>query len=361
MALLEYANRTVQQLVTKSVVNSFYAADPLMKKLLDANRVKRSGGSSIKMVRIKSGHSDLTEINSSNINVPLVKKETFGSLTGDWAKFLKPLIIPHVDRDRASDPAEAKRLVQDTVTAAMTDTKNKVLRQIYIGNESTLKGLSSLAPDFATGTSTGLENGALQFDSPKGQEASEPAYLGQARLYDETNFVDHWHNQYVAHTGIGTDYIETMEEIKLLADSFADDAKGITLAICSNSDLVAIGKEARSYPGANAGAIMYTPADVASGAIHTPLHHLAGVSHYPNRWMTAANIGRTGAVYLLNPESIEWWVNANNSFRVTKFYDGLNTSNVDGSIAFLVLEAQLVITNLLTQGATSTTAVTVAM
>ena len=77
MALLEYANRTVPQLMKKSV-HSFFASDPLLKKLLDSNQVKRSGGSSIKLVRIKSGHSDLTEINSSNISVPLVKKETFG-------------------------------------------------------------------------------------------------------------------------------------------------------------------------------------------------------------------------------------------------------------------------------------------
>ncbi|QDP54538.1 MAG: hypothetical protein Unbinned2514contig1000_30 [Prokaryotic dsDNA virus sp.] len=360
MALIEYASRTVPKLVEKSV-NSFYNADPLLKKLLDKNQVKQTGGSSIKMVRIKSGHSDLVEINSSNISVPLVKRDTFGSLTGDWARFVKPVIIPHVDRDRAADPAEAKRLVQDTVTAAMTDTRNRVLRQIYTGSEATLKGLGSLngspnAGGFSTGTSTGLENGALYFGTPTEQASAATPYLGQARLEDTTNFEDNWHNQYKVCT-VGSSFLKTLEELKLMADSYADN-EGISLGICSNSTLVEIGAEARAYPGAsgNATALVYSVDDVEKGKIHPSITVYNGVMFHPNRYMAAATTttyGENNAVYLLNPNDISWWVNAGNSFRSTKFFDGLSTSNIDADISYIILECQLVVNNLLTQACTS--------
>tara|TARA_Y100001938_G_scaffold142541_1_gene213984 strand:+ start:218 stop:1309 length:1092 start_codon:yes stop_codon:yes gene_type:complete len=359
----------------KKSVHSFFASDPLLKKLLDANQVKRSGGSSIKLTRIKSGHSDLVEISSTNIQVPLVKQETFGSLTGDWGRYIKPMIIPHVDRDRAADPAEAKRLVQDTVAAVMTDAKNRVMRQIYIGNEAGLKALGSLnggrdnnastgniVGGFSTGTSTGLENGALVFDSPTLQAASGVTYLGQARLEDTTNFTDHWHNQF-GDADIGTEFVEQLETVKLLADSYSDDPNGITLGICSNASLVNIGAEARAYPGGagtSASAMVYTTDDVDKGRVHRPLSVIAGVAFYGNRFMTdalmdssAAGTKHTEHVYLLNPSGIEWWVNANNNFRTTEFYDGLKTSNVDADIAYCILECQFVVTNLMIQGCTA--------
>lgn len=367
MALIEYANRTVPQLMKKSI-HSFFAADPLLKKLLDANQVKRTGGTNIKLTRIKSGHSDLVEITSTNISVPLVKKETFGSLTGDWGRYIKPMIIPHVDRDRAADPAEAKRLVQDTVAAVMTDAKNRVMRQIYIGNEAGLKALGSLnggrgtASGFVTGTSTGLQNGALFFDTPANQETAALTYLGQARLNDDTNFVDHWHNQY-DDADIGSDYLESMETVKLLADSYSDDPNGITLGVCSNASLVGIGAEARAYPGgSNAGAIVYTTDDVDKGRVHQTLKVINGVSFYGNRFMASNavtnNMDTVGSphtehTYLLNPSGIEWWVNSNNNFRTTEFYDGLKTSNVDADIAYCILECQFVVSNLMIQGCTS--------
>lgn len=371
MALLEYANRTVPQLMKKSV-HSFFASDPLLKKLLDSNQVKRSGGSSIKLVRIKSGHSDLTEINSSNISVPLVKKETFGSLTGDWGRYIKPMIIPHVDRDRSADPAEAKRLVQDTVAAVMTDAKNRVMKQIYIGNESGLKALGSLnggrdnagalVGGFSTGTSTGLENGALVFDTAVAQAASGATYLGQARLNGAGDGNDNWFNQFVI-ADIGADYIEGMEEAKLLADSYSDDPNGITLAICSNTNLVQIGAEARAYPGGTSSpstsAIVYTTDDIDKGRVHSHLSVIGGVAHYGNRFMsdslmdTGAGTAHSEHVYLLNPSGIEWWVNANNNFRTTEFYDGLKTSNVDADIAYCILECQFVVTNLMIQACTA--------
>ena len=72
--------------------------------------------------------------------------------------------------------------------------------------------------------------------------------------------------------------------------------------------------------------------------------------------MTAATLGVTGGasiaagVYMLNPNTIEYWVNANNDFRVTKFSDHLETSNVDADVGYIILEVQLAVTNLMANG-----------
>ena len=112
MALLEYATLTVPDVVKKSVV-SFYNRDPLLKALQSRMQVKRSGGTQVRVVRVKSGHSDVTEINETNLSVPLAKRETLSAMTGDWAKYIKPVILPHIDRDRMSSKEEVKRFVQD--------------------------------------------------------------------------------------------------------------------------------------------------------------------------------------------------------------------------------------------------------
>ena len=101
MALLEYATLTVPDVVKKSVV-SFYNRDPLLKAMQGRMQVKRSGGTNVRVVRVKSGHSDVTEINETNLSVPLAKRETLSAMTGDWAKYIKPSILPHIDSDRMS-------------------------------------------------------------------------------------------------------------------------------------------------------------------------------------------------------------------------------------------------------------------
>ena len=85
-----------------------------------------------------------------------------------------------------------------------------------------------------------------------------------------------------------------------------------------------------------------------------------GVQYYSNRWMTNTRMqrglgggGRTQHCYLLNPSGIEYWVNANNDFRVTKFSDHLEVSNTDADVGYIILEVQFAVSNLLTQGAVS--------
>ena len=210
MALLEYASFTVPDVVKKSVV-SFYNQDPLLQALQSRHKVKRSGGTEVRIRRVKSGHSQVTEINATNMSVPLSKTETFGTLTGDWARYIKPIVLPHYDRDRMQSKEDRANWVKDTTEAAMMSLKNDVLRRLYVGNASTtaLSGLGSLNGEYGNGTSSGFERGALEFKTPADQASDGNSYLGQARLNDATDHVNNWHNQFaLISTGIGTDFLK---------------------------------------------------------------------------------------------------------------------------------------------------------
>jgi len=361
MALLEYASFTVPDVVKKSVV-SFYNQDPLLQALQSRHKVKRSGGTEVRIRRVKSAHSQVTEINSTNMSVPLSKTETFGTLTGDWARYIKPIVLPHYDRDRMQSKEDRANWVKDTTEAAMMSLKNDVLRRLYVGNSSTtaLAGLGSLNGEYGNGTASGFTRGAIEFLSPAAQASAGNSYLGQARLNDSSNFVDNWHNQFASCSAIGTDFLKAAEEVKITADSFADDSEGISLGILSIANQVKLGEEVRSYPGgSNAGAIMYTPEDVKSGKAHPTVWMVGGIRYYSNRWMTAATMDssttRDQHVYLLNPNQIEYWVNANNDFRVTKFTDHLATSNQDADIGYIIMESQFAVPNLMANGAVANT------
>jgi len=358
MALLEYATLTVPDVVKKSVV-SFYNRDPLLKALQSRMQVKRSGGTQVRVVRVKSGHSDVTEINATNITVPLAKRETLSAMTGDWAKYIKPIILPHVDRDRMSSKEEVKRFVQDESQAAMQSLKNDVVRQLYIGNVSTLSGLGTLNGVKGTGTSSGFTNGALMFNTPAAQAASARTYLNETRVNDTTNFVDNWFNQYQAGATPGVDFLTKAEELKITADTYADDEEGISLAVLSIADHVLIGDEIRTVGSGAGPQLMYTVGDLTSGKSHPTVHMVNGVQYHANRWMTdagmadAAGTSLVNGVYFLNPNTIEYWINANNDFRVTKFSDHLETSNVDADVGYIILEAQFAVTNLMANGCSS--------
>ena len=363
MALLEYATFTVPDVVKKSVV-SFYNQDPLLQALQSRHKVKRSGGTEVRIRRVKSAHSQVVEINATNMSVPLSKTETFGTLTGDWARYIKPIILPHFDRDRMQSKEDRANWVKDTTEAAMMSLKNDVLRRLYIGDSTTtaLAGLGSLNGEYGNGTASGFARGAIEFVAPATQASTGNSYLAQARLNDATNHVNNWHNQFVAcATGIGTDFLKAAEECKITADSFADDSEGISLGILSIANQVKLGEEVRAYPGGsnNAAAIMYTPEDIKSGKAHPTVWMVGGVRYYSNRWMTSAGMDSSGTreqhVYLLNPNQIEYWVNANNDFRTTKFTDHLATSNQDADIGYIIMESQFAVPNLMANGAVAVT------
>jgi len=353
VALLEYTNRTVPDVVKKAVP-SFYSRDPYLKRLRSNGMVKRSGGTNVRVVRIKSGHSDEVQIDATNISVPLNKKETLSNMTGDWGKVIKPIILPHISLDRMSSKDEVKRYINDMSTAAMSGLMNRVCRQLYLGNVATLTQLGTLSGNVTGLTSTGFENGALRFQTPTAQAAAAVTYLGETRVEDTTNFEDNWYNQFVAHNGFGTDFLQTAEEVKITADSFCEDETGISLGVLSIADHVQLSEEVRTYPGGGGvSAINYTVDDIKAGKSHPTVVMAGGVQYFANRWMTDALVGSTDACYLLNPLGCEWWVNANNDFRVTEFTDHLKTSNQDADIGYIILEVQSAVPNLLISGCTS--------
>tara|TARA_R110000824_G_scaffold199734_6_gene383712 strand:+ start:3055 stop:4119 length:1065 start_codon:yes stop_codon:yes gene_type:complete len=351
MGLLEYATRTVPDVVKKAKA-SFYNRDPFLARLQSRQRVKRSGGTNVRVVRIKSGHSDVVEINATNLSVPLAKKETLSSMSGDWAKFIKPIILPHIDRDRMSSQADVKMWLQDMTTAAMLGLKNQACRQIYLGTESALAGLGTLNGTVTGLSSSGFENGALRFQTPVLQAAAGVTYLNETRVNDTTSFENNWFNQYADHGGLGTSFLKSAEEVKITADSYAEDEEGISLGVLAIADHVALGEEVRSYPGgSNASAITYTIDDLNKGRAHPTIHVAGGIQYYSNRWMSAHT--EIEPCYLLNPNGCEWWVNAGNDFRTTKFTDHLETSNQDADVGYIILEVQLAVPNLLVNGCMS--------
>ena len=361
MALLEYATLTVPDVVKKSVV-SFYNRDPLLKALQARMQVKRSGGSQVRVVRVKSGHSDVVEINETNLSVPLAKRETLSAMTGDWAKYIKPIILPHIDRDRMSSKEEVKRFVQDESNAAMQALRNDVTRQIYLGNVSNLLGLASLNGARISGTASGFANGALQFQSPAAQATEGLTYLNETRVNDVTNFVDNWFNQFETAT-MGTNFLSAAEKLKITADTFAEDEEGISLGVLGIADHVSLGDEVRTTGVSSGPQLMYTVGDITSGKANPTVHIVNGVQYHANRWMTAGSVVGSGGgavtnpVYLMNPNTIQYWVNANNDFRVTKFSDHLETSNVDADVGYIILEVQLAVTNPMANGAIAASAV----
>ncbi len=128
-------------------------------------------------------------------------------------------------------------------------------------------------------------------------------------------------------------------------------AKTKTLAKIANH--VAIGDAIRTY-GTMSG-LMYRPEDLDAGKAHKTVHVINGVKYFSNRFMTdarltaAGNTGDSDFVYLLNPNGIQYWVNANNDFRVTKFTDHTMHGNMDADVAYGFLEVQFCVNNPLIQ------------
>jgi hypothetical protein len=337
--------------VAKRDVLAFFNSEPLWKQLKAKNKVIRTGGTQVRVIRVKSEHSTVVQIDDSNLLVPSQKKQTLSPMTGDWAKYGKAIILPHPDLDRMQTREEKKRYIKAQTDACVQSLMNDFVRQLYIGTISNLLGFATFHGARTTGTSSGFQNGALQFLVPTSQTST---YLNETRSYDTTNEVNHWHNQFIAHSGIGTNFLRTVEKVKGRADTFDPGEGGISLGIVSIDDLALIGDEARAYPGGAGGTgVMYTPQDAASGKIHKLITSIGGVNYFANRWMTATNMGLTGACYLLNPDWIELWVNAGHDFQVGKFVNRLETTGEDADVAILLVELQAAIPNLMANGCTS--------
>lgn len=356
MSLLEYADRTVPDIVKKSVP-AFYNDDPMFKQLRSRGRIVRSGGSSVRVLRIKSGHSDATEIDGANIQVDLTKRDTTSAMSGDWGKYIKPIVLPHYDIDRMASAEDKARYVKDTTMAASLSMFNDVIQRIYVADrtgKNAFLACGTLNGNKSNGSKSGFTNGALRLQSPTAQAAAAVTYLNETRVEDTTRYEDNWYNQYKQHGGIGTNALRAIEEVKATADSFAQGGDGITIGILSIADFILLCDEIRSYPGGGGqSAVIYTAEDLEKGRVHKQIQQAAGIQFHANRWMTAARVGSTGVIWLLNPDGIEWWVNAGHDFKVSKFVDFLKTTGQDADVGFISLEAQFAVPGLLMCGAVS--------
>lgn len=356
MGLLEFANFTVPDVVKKSIP-SFYSQNPLLDAMRKRNKVIRSGGTNVRVPRIKSGHSDISELNGTNLEIPLAKKETFDFIFGDWARFVKPIILPHIDRDRMQSNEDKKRWVQDTTMAVMQSFQNSVARQMYVGDVSALTGFGTLNGKQTGLTASGFENGALQFEDATDTSFNQSGtYMNLTRTLDSVNDEDNWYNQYRSHSGFTATFLTSAEEVKMVADSYAEDNEGISIGLTSIFNHIEIGDVIRTY--SNSTGLMYRPEDLERGMAQKTIHVINGVKYYNSRFITDSRIdidasGDTGFVYLLNPNGIQYYVNANNDFRVTKFTDHTMHGNMDADVAYVFLESQLAVHQLLIQGCLS--------
>ena len=314
MGLLEFANFTVPDVVKKSIP-SFYSQNPLLDAMRKRNKVIRSGGTNVRVPRIKSGHSDISELNGTNLEIPLAKKETFDFIFGDWARFVKPIILTHIDSDRMQSNEDKKRWVQDTTIAVMQSFQNSVARQMYVGDVGALSGFGTLNGEKSGLTASGFERGALEFETPTQQSTTGNAYMNLARTEDTVDDQNNWYNQYKAHAGFSADFLTIAEELKITADSYAEDNEGISIGLTSIFNHVEIGDAVRSY-GTMSG-LMYRPEDLEKGMAQKTIHVINGVQYYNSRFITDARIQAVASstdtkfVYLLNPNGIQYYVNAN--------------------------------------------------
>jgi hypothetical protein len=339
MALAEYIAVTVPDVVKKRVP-SFYHRDPYLGQLFKQGMVKRSGGPNVRFLRIKGGHTDTTEIDNANFTVNIVGDPIYSTMTGDWAKHIAPIVFKHTDRDRMNSPDQVKAWVKDTSEASMTRLHNRLMRQVYIGNVTKFRTIGTLNGNVTGLPTSGLQNGALRFETKAAQVAAGITYLNETRVFETTgdqedNFVNHFE----AHNGLAVDGLDVIQRLKTEADTYSPEGE-ISVGIGSIFDCNALDQAVRFGGGTGQPVLTYTPADVESGKAHRPITVVAGISFHSNRYITASTWG-TEAFMLLNPKSTEYWVNAGNDFKTLPPRDMLATAGIDADVGFIVIEVQV--------------------
>lgn len=364
--LLEYTTLTLPKLVPE-YTRSFENRDPLLGELRRRNKRNLGGGTNVRLRRIKGRVSDVVELSGTNFTIPRTAvSEAFSVMTADWGRLGFSITFPHLDRDRLPTPQERKAWVNERTKAAMMAYMMALRIRIYTG------ALYGSNPAFAaigtlngstgvTGTKTGLENGALKFQTPADQATGATTYLSETRVWDETYYTNNWANQYIAHNGIGVDFLATVEEIKATADDYLGEDEsggGISIGVLSIANKRKLNEEIRLYGTAGMSAIHYTVDDVKKGNILPDVTMASGVRYYANRWMqTAARAdnmnGPTEPCLLINPDYVEWWVNAGLDAKVGKVVD---LSDITGELidaCNVQSEIQLALPSLIVHGCTS--------
>ena len=353
-SFLQYLTLTLPKL-TQKIVPTHLDSDPAWKAIRASRKVNLTGGSKIRIRIVKDFATEATEINDSNITVPLdYNANIFDYVEGDWPKFIIPCVFPHQDMERLTDAGEVKRYVAATQNANLSRAFRQMRHRFYHGTalgakKSAYHGLMTLFDGTSiVGSRTGFENGLLAFQTPTDQQTGARTWLTRSRRVDSTNGFDNWYSQFKQHSGIGTDFFDTALEVKTLADSFkGDGADGsdvedgeIDMGIVSITDHIKLGRELRNTPSGGS-AVLYTVADVTSGRALPRVVVQDGIKYFAPRLFDPTILGKTEPAYLLPSKLLEFWVNKGQDFKMTKPYDGLAVSNIDADVSFCIAQLQL--------------------
>lgn len=362
MAINEYLTLTLPQLVERYRFG-FIDNDPFFKEIKAKRKVIRAGGTKVRIRRVIGRHSDISPLDATNFTIPIARVDTFTTMEGDWGKFGFPIVFPHHDRDRLPTPAERKRWIDATTRACIMDKmigiKTRVITGALRGGNATYGLIGTLNGSAAAAAlaKTGFTNGALRFETPATQAAGATTYLELARSEDTTNDTNHWHNQYIAHNGIGVDFLETVEELKAFADDWDDPeegelAGGISMGLLSIANWRKLSNEARTYPGTGGvAAVHYTVDDMLKGRTLPKVTMVGGVRYLPIRQMQTSSRadnmnGPTEPCLLINPGAVEYWINAGNDMKVGKSVNLWETQGTAADVSWGANETQFAVPNL---------------
>lgn len=364
MPLLEYAALTVPKIAPK-YRQAFFMKDAFWSDIMRASgKDMLTGGTKVRFRRVISGHSEFTVIDGANLQIPVNKSDTFTYGEYDWARVGAPLVFPHIDRDRLFDAAEKKAWTAAITKACVTDKMIGISQRVVTGalrhgNPAygaigTLNGSAAAAAKAVSG----LENGAIRFETPTAQSAGATSYLGLTRTEDTANETNNWYNQYIGHNGIEVDFLDVADELVEWANSWSEDDERIQTALVSIRNARRISAAARTYGGGGVSSVQYTYDDVMKGRILPAITVINGVKYIPYRPMgTSAGAdsmnGPTEPALFINPKAICYKVNKGYDMRVGKIQDHLDLNGIDADVGFLVNESQCAVENLQAVGAIS--------
>ena len=352
---LQYLTLVLPKLTPK-IVPTHLDSDPIWKAIRAGRKVNLTGGSKVRIRIVKDFSTEATEINDSNITVPLdYNANIFDYVEWDWPKFIIPCIFPHQDMERLTDAAEVKRYVAATQNANLARALKQMRNRFYHGTalgakKSAYHGLMTLFDGTTvTGSRTGFENGLISFTTPAAQALAAKTWLTRTRRIDDSgNGFDNWYNQYGQHAGIGTNFFDTALEQKTLADSFKGDGQDgadiedaeIDMGLVSITDHIKLGRELRNTPSGGS-AVLYTVADVTAGRALPRVIVQDGIKYVSSRIFDPTKLGLTEPAYLLPSKLLEFHVRNGQDFKTTKPYNGLEVSNVDADVSFCIVQMQI--------------------
>lgn len=351
MAILDFLNYANPTIIKKSVAG-FYFKDPLLNEIMAKNKVIMSGGPYARFVRLKNRPSDPVEITATNMGTPLINVSISGECRADWAWYNMPLVFAHAERDRYTSKEEVARWVKDKTDACMIGFRTLVSTQLYVGTvygktgARILDSIGTLNGNVTDLQPTGITHGALRFQTPTAQAAASIPYLNVTRVEDTTQDENNWYNHFAQHGGIGVDFCDIVEQVKMEADTYAEGQGEISMGVMWTRNHSYMSRALRQYPGGGGvTAITYTVDDVAKGRMIPGVFMWGGIKWYSNRKMTDTALSQTQPAYLLNPDTIEFWVNAKKHFAVGKTIDLSTTTLQEADAAVVRLECQFAMTN----------------